>query len=199
MQCNKVIFVLPWTIVTMEKNFHFSQSVVQEEVVQLANYNIGTFPTISCFISEEIYLSRNSLTMNSKNAALAWSQEKNWPWLERIARIMHLLCIIKTVVYRNVNRVFRCYNVEEEGQNNCWNWNDLWFVNDKNHMLLNSTTVRVELGVDGPVQLWFGHFFQCQVDLLLLEWQYCSVGMSNIDQTLVSWLWLMATKTSKFY
>ncbi len=46
-----------------------------------------------------LYLSRNSLTMNSKNAAFAWGQEKNWPWLERIARIMHLL-LIKTVMYR---------------------------------------------------------------------------------------------------
>ena len=42
----------------------------------LTDYNhIGTFPTIGK-ISEKIDLSINSLTRNTKNAAIAWGQEK---------------------------------------------------------------------------------------------------------------------------
>ena len=64
------------TVVTMKINPHFSKPMMHEKVMWLTDDNhIGTFPTIDSFISEKIDLLINSLTRNTKNAAIAWAQK----------------------------------------------------------------------------------------------------------------------------
>ena len=64
--------------------------MVLKKVMELADNRVCSFATRPSFIAEEVDLPRQSLTVNSKESTLAWSEKVDWPWLQWIAWIMDL-------------------------------------------------------------------------------------------------------------
>jgi hypothetical protein len=69
--------------------------MVFEEEVDPADNGIGTFTTVTCFISEEIDLPWKHFAIHSKHRTLPWRQKVDRTWLERVGRIVNQLRIIK--------------------------------------------------------------------------------------------------------
>ena len=75
----------------MEENFRFSKAVVVEEMVELADDDVGTLPAVTGFICKIIDLPWDPFTMNSKNRAFPSNQEVHRTRLQRIRGVMDLL------------------------------------------------------------------------------------------------------------
>lgn len=56
----------------MEMKNNFTLSMMFEEVVQLTYRIIFSLANITCFINEVVYLTRDSLTYNTKNGTFTW-------------------------------------------------------------------------------------------------------------------------------
>ncbi|MCG8623585.1 MAG: hypothetical protein MJE68_16535 [Proteobacteria bacterium] len=69
--------------------------MVFEEKVDPADNGIGTFATITRFVSKEVDLPWKRFAIDSEHRTLPWCQKVDWTWLEGVGRIVHLLCIIK--------------------------------------------------------------------------------------------------------
>ena len=62
------VLVLTTAIVAMEKHFFLTKTMMAEKVMELSNYHICTFSTVSSFVSQKIDLTRNCLTIDAKQA-----------------------------------------------------------------------------------------------------------------------------------
>ena len=79
-----VVLILTCTVVGMQVNFCLPETVVLEEIMELADNNIGTLAAISCLISKEVYLSRYGFTVDSEDTAFSWCKEVEGSRLEGV-------------------------------------------------------------------------------------------------------------------
>lgn len=72
-----------------------------KEKVDPAINGIGTLTAVTCFIGEEFDLLWKNFTVDSKHSTLPRCQKVNLnqTWLERVRRVVHLLCVIKRIVH----------------------------------------------------------------------------------------------------
>lgn len=75
----------------MQENFGFSKPMIIEEVMQLADHDIGSLATIECLVSQVVHLSWNSFAMDPKNTTFPRNKEVHGAWLEGTRWIMNLL------------------------------------------------------------------------------------------------------------
>ena len=105
-----VVFVLAGTIIGVEEGVLLSKAMMVKNIVQLTDHSICTLATISCFIRQEVNLPGECLTVDTKHSALPGCQKVDGARLLRVRWIVHLLSIIRGIVYlaRDTCRVCPC-------------------------------------------------------------------------------------------
>ena len=93
-----VVFVLSTTVISVKVDMFLFKAMMLKEEVQPTYNSVGTLTAISSFVCEKVYLTRNSLTIDTKHCALPWCQKVNWPRLQRIRGVVYLLSIVERVV-----------------------------------------------------------------------------------------------------
>ena len=89
----------------MEVNTSLAKTMKLKEMMEHANYCIGSLAHVYSFINEVIDLSGYGLTTDTKDCTFPWSQEIHGSWLKRVIRIEDLLRHIKTVMGEHVIRI----------------------------------------------------------------------------------------------
>ena len=88
---DKVVLVLPCTVVSVKVQVHLPKAVIVKKVVQQAYYHVGTFPRIAGLVNEVIHLMENSLTAYTKHSTIPCCLKIHRSRLEWIVRVVHLL------------------------------------------------------------------------------------------------------------
>ena len=92
---HSVVFVLTPTVVSMEV---LAEPMYLKEVVEHADYGIGSLTNINCLIDEVVDLPGNSLTAHSKYSTLSWCEEVHGARLLGVIRIEYLLGHVKRIM-----------------------------------------------------------------------------------------------------
>ena len=80
----EVVFILPSAVLSMEEHHLLAQPMNLKEIVETTHDIVSTFAALSCFISEEIHLLWQGLTVHTKHSALYWCEKVDRSWLEWI-------------------------------------------------------------------------------------------------------------------
>ena len=99
-----VVFVLSRTVVSMEMSRSFSESMILEIMVDIADSSVCPFSDITGFIDQIVYLPRDRFAHHSKNSTFTQRFKVNGPGLHWIAGYMNLLCKIKGIVHSSCQR-----------------------------------------------------------------------------------------------
>ena len=75
------ILILTTAVICVQVRFLLSESVILEEVVESTHYCIGSFPTVTSFVCQEVDLSWESLTINTEDIALPGREKIDWTQL----------------------------------------------------------------------------------------------------------------------
>ena len=94
-----VVFVFAGIIIGVEEGMLLSNAMMVRKVVQPTDHSICTLATISCFIHQEVNLPAECLAVDTKHDALLGCQKVDGARLLRVRWIVHLLSIIKGIVY----------------------------------------------------------------------------------------------------
>ena len=93
-----VIFVLGSAVVCVQEHVPLPKTVMQKEIVEPTDHNVGTFAIVSCLICQEIDLARQSFARYTKYCALPRRKEVVGARLKWIGGIAYLLCMVKREV-----------------------------------------------------------------------------------------------------
>ena len=95
---HSVVFVLTPTVVSMDVDVLLAEPMYLKEVVEHADYGIGSLTDINCLIDEVVDLPGNSLTAHSKYSTLSWCEEVHGARLLGVIRIEYLLGHVKRIM-----------------------------------------------------------------------------------------------------
>ena len=92
---HSIVLILTPAVVSMEVDVLLAEPMYLKEVVEHADYGIGSLTNVNCLINKVIDLSGNSLTAYSKNSTLSWGEEVHGARLEGVVGVEHLLGHVK--------------------------------------------------------------------------------------------------------
>ena len=92
-------------VICVQVHFLLSETVILEGAVKSTLYGIGSFPTVTSFVCQEVDLSWLSLTIDTEDIALHEHEKIDWTRLLWIRREMHQLGIVEGVVDFYILRV----------------------------------------------------------------------------------------------
>ena len=79
-----IILILSAAVVCVQVHFTLSKTVILEEIVESTHYSVGSFPTVTSFIRQEVDLSWESLTIDTKDSTLPGCEKIDGTWLQWI-------------------------------------------------------------------------------------------------------------------